>query len=76
MALKKKDNSAQEEEPFKIKRPGALKRRAKRNDRTVNQQAQVDMKSGTPLQKKQANLYLKVFKPAAAERRKKRSLLA
>lgn len=45
-----------------IKRPGALTKRAKKEGRTVNEQAKVDVKSGTPLQKRQGNFYLKVLK--------------
>ena len=45
-----------------IKRPGALTKRAEKNKKTVDQQAKEDVKTGTPLQKKQANFYLKVLK--------------
>jgi hypothetical protein len=56
-----------------ISRPGALSARAKRNGNTVNQQATKDKKSGTTLQKQQANFYLNTLKPIAAKKRKKRA---
>jgi hypothetical protein len=60
---------------IKIKNPGALSNRAKRNNRTVNAQAQHDKAQGTPQQKTQANLYLNVFKPSSkkSSSRKKRA---
>jgi hypothetical protein len=54
-----------------IKRPGALTARAKSHNRTTTEQAQVDVKSGTTLQKQQANFFLTVLKKAAKGRRKK-----
>ena len=55
-----------------IKRPGALTRRAKSGTkRSVHAQARHDMKHGTTLQKRQANFYLNVLKPAAAKRKKR-----
>ena len=59
-----------------IKRPGALTRRAKRSGRSVNAQARKDLKSGTPLQKKQGAYYLNVLKggrkKSSRKKRKKR----
>ena len=45
-----------------IKRPGALTNRAKKNNRSILQQAEHDKKSGTTLQKQQANYYLNVLR--------------
>lgn len=56
-----------------IKRPGALTSRAKRNKRTVNQQALHDKAHGGTLQKQQANFYLNTLKPIHKRRRKKSS---
>lgn len=57
-----------------IKRPGALSKRADKEGKTVNQQADYDMKKGTPLEKKQANFYLGVLKESS-KKRKKSSLM-
>lgn len=53
-----------------IKRPGALTR-AKKKGESTNAAARRLKKSGTPLQKKQANFYLNVLKPASKRRTKK-----
>ena len=59
-----------------IKRPGALTARANKNKQTVIAQANQDMKSGTPLDKKQASFFLNVLRKVGGKRRaKKRSLL-
>jgi hypothetical protein len=52
-----------------IKRPGALSARAKRSGRSTLAQARKDKRSGTTLQKRQANFYLNVLKPASAKRK-------
>ncbi len=54
-----------------IKRPGALTARAKKMGRSTTGQAQQDIKSGTTLQKQQANFFLNVLKKASQKRRKK-----
>lgn len=54
-----------------IKRPGALTARASRNNKSTAAQAQQDMKSGTTLQKQQANFFINVLKKASQKRRKK-----
>lgn len=55
-----------------IKRPGSLTR-AKKKGESTTQAAQRLKKSGTTLQKRQANFYLNVLAPAARKRRKKKS---
>lgn len=55
-----------------IKRPGALTRAKKKGESTVAAATRLK-KSGTPLQKKQANFYLNVLRPASRKRRKKKS---
>lgn len=55
-----------------ISRPGALSTRAKRNGNSVDQQARKDKKSGSTLQKRQANFYLNTLKPASKKKRKKK----
>ena len=73
MALKKK---APEKFIQKaIKRPGALTRRAKREGRTVNQEAEHDLKQGTTLDKEQANFFLKVLRKVRKGKRTKKSLM-
>jgi hypothetical protein len=55
-----------------IKRPGALTRNKKKGEST--RKAALRMrKSGTTLQKRQANFYLNVLAPAARKRRRKKS---
>lgn len=54
-----------------IKRPGALSARAKRNNRTVLQQARHDKKKGSTLQKQQANFYLNTLRPSHKKKKKK-----
>ena len=57
--------------PIKIKHPGALKARAKRNGRSVAAEAAADVnKKGAA--GKQARLYKNVFAPANRRRRKKK----
>lgn len=56
-----------------VKRPGALKARAKRSRRSVSAQAQKDKRSGTPLQKKQALFYLNIAKGGRKRGRRKKS---
>ena len=59
-----------------IKRPGALTKavggKPSDNKKKVSKLA----KDGTALQKKQANFYMNVLKPAAASNKKKKSLLS
>ncbi len=64
MARKKKKSIAS-----MIRRPGALSSRAKKNNKTTLQQAQHDKTSGTPLQKRQANFYLNMLRPAAKKKK-------
>jgi len=54
-----------------IKRPGALKR-AKRKGESTDAAARRLKKSGTKLQKRQANFYLNVLKPASKKRKKRK----
>lgn len=54
-----------------IKRPGALTARAKRNGRTVAQQARHDKSKGTNLQKQQANFYLNTLRSINKKNKKK-----
>ena len=58
-----------------IKRPGALTKRAEKHGRTIDQQARVDMKSGTKLEKEQADFYLTKLKPIIKNNKKKKSLM-
>ena len=58
-----------------IKRPGALTRRAKRNGRSILEQARKDKSSGTTLEKRQANFYLNTLRPIAQKKKKKKSLM-
>lgn len=53
-----------------IKRPGALTARAKRNNRSVSEQIKKDLKSGTKLQKQQAN-FAKTLRKISKKRKKK-----
>lgn len=55
--------------PLEIKHPGALTRAQKKGE-TMVQTANRLKKEGTPLQKKQANYYLNVLRPAAQKRKK------
>jgi hypothetical protein len=55
-----------------IKRPGALSRAKKKGESTTAAARRLK-KSGTPLQKRQANFFLNVLKPSAKKRRKKGS---
>jgi hypothetical protein len=52
-----------------IKRPGALTSNKRKGESTRAAATRLK-KSGTPLQKKQANFYLNVLAPANARRRK------
>ena len=70
MAVKKYKKTIDES----IKRKGALTRRAKREGDTISEQAQKDKRSGTPLQKQQANYYLNVLRKGAATQRKVKKL--
>lgn len=72
MAARKSPAKSSKKKPLniKIKNPGALTNRAKRNKRTVNAQAQHDKVHGSTAQKTQANLYLNVFKPASKKRKR------
>lgn len=54
-----------------IKRPGALTRAKKKGESTMAAARRLK-KSGTALQKRQANFYLNVLAPAARKRRKKK----
>lgn len=73
MAARKTAAKSSKKKPLniKIKHPGALTNRAKRNKRSVTAQAQHDKVHGTSQAKTQANLYLNVFKPASKKRKKK-----
>jgi hypothetical protein len=73
-AAKRSSSSKKKPLNIKIKNPGALTNRAKRNKRTVNAQAQHDKVHGGAAQKTQANLYLNVFKPASKKRKKSSSI--
>lgn len=66
MAVKKKDwiKGA-------VKRKGALTARAKSKGNTVGAEIAQNLRSGTPLQKKQANLGKTLRKMAAAKKKKK-----
>jgi hypothetical protein len=68
MAATKKGSKAKK--PFKISSPGALTR-AQKTGETMVQTAQRLKKEGTPAQKKRANFYLNVLRPAAKKRKKK-----
>lgn len=57
-----------------VKRPGALTRRAKRNDRSVRAQAEYDKTHGDTREKRQANLYF-TFMKANKKKKSKRSLM-
>jgi hypothetical protein len=57
---------------FNIKHPGALTRAQKKGE-TMVQTANRLKKNGTPQQKKQANFYLNVLRPASKKRSKKKS---
>lgn len=56
--------------PFVIKRPGALTAQ-QRPGETMEQTAQRLAKEGTPLQKREANFYLNVLRPASQRKKKK-----
>lgn len=53
-----------------IKRKGALTRRAQRNNRSVTEQIAADLKSGSKLQKQQAN-FAKTLRKISKKRKKK-----
>lgn len=55
-----------------IKRPGGLTRAKKKGESTLAAANRLK-KSGTLLQKRQANFYLNVLRPASQRRRKKKS---
>jgi len=58
-----------------IKRPGALTKLVGGEPGKNIAKVRKIAESGTPLQKRQANFFLKVLKPAAAKRKAKKSLL-
>jgi len=57
--------------PIKIKRPGALTKKAQKSGMSINKFARKH-KNDKGLTGIQSRLYLNVFKPAAAKRKKKR----
>lgn len=66
-----KKRTASGRKPIKVTHPGALKRAGKKGETTV-QTAKRLQKSGTPAQKRRANLYLNVFRPATRKRTKRK----
>lgn len=58
-----------------IKRKGALSSRAKSEGKTTEAEALENKKSGTPLEKKQANFFLNFLLPRIKKLKSKRSLL-
>jgi hypothetical protein len=56
---------------FKIKRPGALTKAAGGKPSARPRRVAKLAKSGTPLQRKQANFYLNVLAPANRKRKKR-----
>jgi hypothetical protein len=67
---KRPSKRAAKRKPLKIKRPGALTTQKRPGETTV-QTARRLRKSGTPLQRKQANFYLSVLRPATNKRKKR-----
>ncbi len=77
MAVKKKRMPKKKFAKFvkkAIKRPGALSARAKSQGKSTAQEAQANLKSGTPLQKKQAVFFLNFLK-GKSKRSRSQSLL-
>ena len=58
-----------------IKRPGALTKEVGVKPSDKSSKVKKLAKDGTPLQKKQANFFLNVLKPASKKMKSKRSLL-